>query len=273
MFDDTTATGLLNVPFPFDLRVERVPGTAPASARYSATSPDWPGLRGEGEDALDAIWHLMCEISDAEPLKAEVVEALTRAGHGPDVIEAWARNVRGDRVPLLRHSGGEAVSILADYTSHDVPADLACEFIGVGLSADAAGRVHAAGCTPTGARPYVERLGDFLADRYGETIRTSFASDDDLVEWILSGSTPERADFYRRAWCGVEEARNWDPVVRAHHITADDLRDIRRAGLTLAEVSQTAGDYEAHGSTIGEVARALLALTTPPPRAWDEPPF
>jgi hypothetical protein len=208
-----------------------------------------------------AINDFMCDISNAQPLEPEVVDELLGAGYDSNTVEAWERSICRSRLPMLRHDGHEAVRLLDIYAGWGVSGPVACAFIALGLDSASAGLVDEAGLAPEDAQPYVDRLGDFYEDYYGETLVIAFANNGAAIaDWVVSEFDVDQACMYTKAGLTTGEARTWHPVVEAHGLTMDDLGAVRRVGWSPSEAFRLAVEYGKDGPSIGDAARTMLAL-------------
>ncbi len=97
---------------------------------------------------------------------------------------------------------------------------------------------------------------------------------------VAAGFPTGRAKIYADARASTEQVVEWEAVVSACGLSDRDLIDILRAGLPASAVREQALAAAA-GSSVGDAARTLLALTTPPREGpWadpyasgEEPPF
>ncbi|WP_406831747.1 hypothetical protein ABEG17_02720 [Pedococcus sp. KACC 23699] len=231
-----------------------------------ATSPQYQGLRGRGEDAHDVVRNLLEKIVDEVPLGPEMVNALRAAGHTTEVITALDRCLVGDLRDRYLRNPPDLLADLDEYAAHGVPAETACRYMLTILTAEEAGRVHAAGHAPEDVLPYISWSA---TDRW-------YHWDFDYVEWMLAGVPAERCMSYAGR-CSSADAAAWEPLVREHNISDQELQTIMRAGFTSQDSRCSLENGGGDVPGLVDAARLTLALTTPSQTrsvgGYDEPPF
>ncbi|MBD3924310.1 hypothetical protein IEZ26_06725 [Nocardioides cavernae] len=261
----------LNLPYPLPIVIDRLPGDRGPTLR--ATSPRWSGAHGDGWSLDEALDSLLPQISDMQRPKAATVEALRSAGYDQATIDAWATHVTGYRLWALRNDAGEAVRRIGEYVARGIAPEAACRYIDLGLSAHSAETLQQRGVTPEMAMPYSQRIGDFLAEHYGEYVPVIIAENErELLAWIISEFDADQAAFYIHAGVDPDRAPSWRETVEKHAITATDLCDLVRAGFSPEAVDEAASRDSGGAAQVAEAARTLLALKQPRPGySWGYP--
>lgn len=266
----------LAVPYPITVTLDRVPEgdeiVGPVDL-FLAHSPEWPESEGHGGDPGEAILRLFQNISNLQATSPEFNAALERAGYGLPVQQAWSHSIANWRFPELRHDARGAICWLDAYAAEGVRGTLACQYLEMGLSPEAAGVVQRGGKSPAECRIFVDALGTFVYEHHGDIRTSAFALEEDaIVAWILSEFDVEEAKGYSGALLDVVDAREWREATTQFQLTFDDLRDLRRAGMTPSQVRESSASYEAAGMSVADAARTLLALARPS-TALEYPPF
>lgn len=252
----------LHLPYPLPMAVDRVPDDN--GPEFRATSQRWPNVLGRGRSLDEAVDSLLRQVSDMQPLKAGCLDALRAAGYDDATIDAWTTHITGFRLWALRHDGREATERLAGYVERGVDPVAACHFLAIGLTPYSAGTLNEQGVSPSAAAPYVDAIGELWDEHYDEFVPLVTARNQrDLVQWILSGFTPDQARFYEEASAAPTHAEKWHETVERHAISADDLHSILRAGFSPEAVDADASRDADGVFGPAKAARTMIALGAP----------
>ncbi|MBB6627514.1 hypothetical protein H5V45_09280 [Nocardioides sp. KIGAM211] len=225
MYDDHS-----DLPMPLSIVLDRLRDSDgrmvrdPASGvpAFEATCPLFPGLSGVSGRPGGAVRDLIESILDVLPLQPGLVAALIGAGYGQEVVNAWSQKMCGRELRHLRSDADQALEVLQTYCDAGVPPVAASTYFALGLDAEMASKIYAAGRPLEETSQYMREV--FSQDRYrGVTV----------MDWLTSDFPAERGRLYLGvSEVPVREARAWEAIVTERGISDADLNHVLRWGIS-----------------------------------------